>query len=141
VKKEFYKSWILSLIVLFVVDVLWHALIFAGFYLDTMGDVVRVGSGRVAPMLQFIALGDVIASFGYAYFLAATCSAGGRFVMNGALAGLVIHAPFTLWNYALIPGWDGSLAAFDTVYAVVQGLIQGFLFQWMNRSAEKPRMA
>lgn len=134
---KFYRNWLLSFVVLFLVDILWHALLFPGFYVRTMGDVARIASGRPAPLLPFIALGDVLASLGYTYFVTATSIGNRRFLANAVLAGLVIQGPFTIWNYALVVNSDAALAAFDIVYAIVQGVIQGFLLMRLHQGAEK----
>ena len=139
---RFYRNWLLSFVALFLIDVIWHALLFPGFYVRTMGDVVRIAGGRPAPLIPVIAVGDILTSLGYTYFVTATSIANKRFLANGVLAGLVLQGPFTIWNYALIVKWDAVLAAFDLVYAAVQGVIQGFLLMRLNRSAEKTgRMA
>jgi uncharacterized membrane protein len=131
-ERKFYKNWFVSFIVLFVIDVVWHRGIFNSFYVSTMGQVVRVTSGALSPLLHFIAVGDVAASLGYVSLVIPTSMANKRFLMNGAIAGLAIHGSFTLWNYALIPQWGASLTAFDILYAILQGSIQGFLLQRLN---------
>jgi uncharacterized membrane protein len=129
---KFARNWFVSFLVLFVVDVVWHRVIFNSFYVATMGDVVRVTSGALSPIIPFIAVADVGAALAYVSLVIPVARPKNQFLTYAAIAAIGIHGSFTIWNYALIPGWDASLTLFDLVYALVQGVIQGLLLRSLS---------
>lgn len=131
--KKFYKNWLVSFIVLFLVDFLWHGLIFAAFYAKQLADIGRFSGGKLAALVPFLAIGDILVALGYSYFVPAASAVTKRYVVNGLVAGIVITGSFAIFNHAILAGWANAIMGADLAYGVVAGLILGTLQKFLNR--------
>lgn len=133
--RKFYRNWFITLVVLVVMDVVWHIVIFKSFYGSALDGVARVEGGRLSPLIPFIILGDIVVSFGYTYLVSALSLADRKFVLNGLVVGLVVTGSFSIFNYALIPNWPMSVVVVDALNGAVFGAVIGWLLKALNKSA------
>lgn len=131
--KKFYRNWAISFIVLFLVDFLWHGLIFASFYAGALASIGRFVEGKLTPLIPFLALGDILVALGYTYFVVAASATNGRYAINGLVAGLVMTGSLAVFNHAILAGWDTSIMGADLAFSIVAGLILGTLQKFLNR--------
>lgn len=134
--KKFFRNWLISFIVLVIIDVLWHRFILGSFYGDAAAGIQRVVNDRLAPLIQFIILGDVLVSFGYAYLITLSSALNKKYVLNGLIIGLVLTGSYSIYNYALIPNWPAALTVVDVINGMVFGAIQGLLIKYLDRGGE-----
>lgn len=136
---KFYKHWLVVFIVLFVVDFLWHGAIFSKFYAGQLEEIGRfAASGKLSPLIAFLAIGDILVSLGYTYFVTAVSATTKKYVTNGFVAGLVITGSFTMFNHAILNEWGMAITLADLAYGIVAGLVLGCVLMWLKKEKSAP---
>ena len=138
---KFFKNWGLSFILEFVLTYVWHGIVFVSFY---SGQLQKIGhftaDGKLAPLIAFLALGDILLGLGYSYFLPAISAVNGKYVVNGLVFGLVATGSLTILNHGIIAEWGFGILFADLCFGIIAGLLQGVLQKRLNR-VSAPAMA
>ena len=125
------KVWIGSFIIVSLVDYLWHSVIFASFYSKALADAAYMTAGKVAPLLPFLVVGDLVLTI----ILVMALADQGKAMMKGAVVGLLVIAHLAIVNHALIPGWDVSIIVADAIFGLVAGLLTGIYIDWAGKKS------
>lgn len=114
---SFLKSYLITIIVFFAIDMVWLTLVARGFYKKYLGYIMSPEvnwPAAIAFYLIFIA--------GLLYFSilpAVEARSLARAIISGALFGLVTYATYDLTNYATLRDWPFIVVAVDLVWGVV----------------------
>lgn len=130
---KFIRNWFFSFALAVIPDVLWHRVLLGGFYGTNHQGVARVVDGRLAPLIPFIIVMDILFALGFTYFVNTVSMKNKKFVLNGLFFGLVVTGYFSLASYALVPNWHAGIAVLDVGAGLLAGLLQGLLFWYLNR--------
>jgi uncharacterized membrane protein len=131
---KFLKHWLVAFIALFILDLVWHLLIAGKFYEAQLVGTQRYDAGgKLAPLIPFVVLSDVIVSFGYTWLVTSASSVNRKYVLNGLVVGLMVVGSYTILNHAILPNWPLGVVAVDILQAAIFGLGLGFVFKWLNR--------
>ena len=128
---KFIRNWAIVFVVLFVWSYLWHNILLGGFYQTNLALIARYAGGALAPLMAYLALGNIMATFGFAKFLPPASNSTGQFVWNGILMGLATLGSFGVISRAICAGWTGPLMAVDGLYSIVAGAIGGWLMKYL----------
>lgn len=133
---KFLRNWIIVFVILFIVDFLWHGLIFKNFYTSGLIDFARSSGGKLAGLVQYMIIADLLASLAYSYFVPASSSADSKYVKNTIVLTLAVVGFYAFTNAALIDGWGFGVTLADLAYAIVAGSVLGLVIKRLN--APKP---
>ncbi|OHB17464.1 MAG: hypothetical protein A2749_01600 [Parcubacteria group bacterium RIFCSPHIGHO2_01_FULL_45_26] len=130
----FIKNWVVSVITLFVVNFLWHEVLNVAFYHEELLGIVRIGpEGGPAPLLGYLILSIVIASFAVATFVPALSKTSGQYIWNSLIVAFTFTGAFSVLSYALFANWTSSLAWMDVFYSLISGIVLGAVLMLVNR--------
>jgi uncharacterized membrane protein len=118
---RFLKGFIVSFVVIFISDYLWHTLLFANFYNGKMGAMIAPG----APMLGIIILLEVLAAAGVAWFVLGVSKNMMDSLCNGAFLGVLTIGSVNLLNHAFFQAWDLELVLIDVLWGVLTFALAG----------------
>jgi hypothetical protein len=121
------KNWAILFVVLFIWSYVWHNILLAGMYAENLPGIARMTNGVVTPNMLFLALGNIIAIFGLAYFVPAVSPSRGKLIQNGILMGLCTWGSFAVIAYAIFANWTTPLMLGDVAYSITAGAIGGYL--------------
>jgi len=119
-------------VALFVWSFIWHNIILSGFYTSNLAQIGRYDGGAVAPLMAFLALGNLIATFGFVRFLPSASKGTGQFVLNGVIMGVITFGSFAVISHAIFSGWTTSLMVADFSYSIFAGAIGGLLTNYLS---------
>ena len=131
---RFVKQLLVVFVVLFVWSFAWHGPLFGGFYETNLSQIARYASGKVAPLMPYLALGNLLIALGFAMYVPPISKGTKEFVKNGAWMGLVTFGSFAVMSHALFAGWNSGLMLADTAYSIVAGAIGGWVLSRFARS-------
>ena len=126
------KNWLVVFVVLFIWSFIWHNIILSGFYAVNLAQIARYADGAPAPLMGFLALGNLIATFGFAKFLPSASKCMGQFVLNGVIMGIITFGSFAVISHAIFLGWTTPLMIADFSYSIAAGAIGGLLTNYLS---------
>lgn len=127
------KNWLAVFVVLFIWSFIWHNLILGGFYTTNLAQIGRYDdAGAVAALMGFLALGNLIATFGFAKFLPSASEGMGQFVTNGIIMGIITFGSFAVISHAIFWGWTTPLMIADFSYSIFAGAIGGLVTNYLS---------
>lgn len=135
--ERYIKVFLLTILVCFVLDMIWLGFIAKQIYQTELGSMIRKTNGAMTPnwpsaVLVYIAIVGgilffVLPKYPHSYFY--TCLAGGAF-------GLVVYAVYDCTNYAVLQGWTVKIAIIDILWGTflcgVSSLFALFCYQKMS---------
>lgn len=131
--KQLLINWVIVFIVLFVWSFIWHNIILAGFYTENLAQIGRYDGDTVAPLMLYLALGNLIATFGFAKFIPSASEGMGQYVINGVIMGVITFGSFAVISHAIFTGWTTSLMVADFSYSIFAGAIGGLLMKFLSK--------
>ena len=137
ISKSFLKNWVAVFITLLVMDVVWHKLIFGWFYNQYFTGVARYVGGEFLPLVEFIVIADILVAYGFAYIVKGLSQANGKWLVNGLLFGLIVNGAYTIYGYAIIPGWQPAMVVLDIITGAVFGAVLGMLLKKLSGAKKK----
>jgi hypothetical protein len=126
------KNWLVVFVVLFIWSFIWHNIILGGFYTVNLAQIGRYDGDTVAALMGFLALGNLIATFGFAKFLPSASKGIGQFVTNGIIMGIITFGSFAVISHAIFWGWTSPLMIADFSYSIFAGAIGGLLTHYLS---------
>ncbi len=142
-KKGIILGFIVTFIVVSVIDYLWHSVIFASFYTSALAGAAYFGpTGAVAPLLPYLIVSDALLAIIFLWFIPQMGgnNSSSTLAMRGGLLGLLTIGHLATVNHALIHGWAGSVIFADGAFGLVTGVIVSFIIGAFYRKsmAQKP---
>jgi uncharacterized membrane protein len=111
------KNYVISLVVLVVMDLSWVGLIAKDFYLSRLGEMI-LPFPKILPLLFFYAL----AVFAINYFVVSRFDNLSDVFFSGFLLGLLAYGTYDLTNLATLKNFPTDLAVIDALWG---GLLFG----------------
>jgi len=114
---QWFKAYLLTLLVFLTVDFLWLGFIAKRFYHRYLGHFLSEEVNWAAAFLFYL-----IFIFGMLVFViypAIKADSGMQALWKGMLYGLVTYATFDLTNLALIKDWPATIVLVDLVWGIV----------------------
>ncbi len=127
------KNWIVAFVGIFVLNILWHNVIFGGFYNEALLSVTNVVDGKPAPSIGLLILGMLVTSFAWAVVVPTLAKTKRQYISFGLLMAFATSGSFALFAKALFTTWTGPLAGMDLGYSVFSGILMGVILMWMNK--------
>lgn len=108
------KAYIATLIVFFVIDLIWLGVVARSFYASQLGNLLR-------DNLNFAVAGGFYVAYvvGIVYFAVAPALADGswgRAAINGAILGLIAYGTYDMTNLATLRNWPVAMSIVDIAW-------------------------
>lgn len=108
------KAYIATLIVFFVIDLIWLGVVARSFYASQLGNLLR-------DNLNFAVAGGFYFAYvvGIVYFAVAPALADGswgRAAINGAILGLIAYGTYDMTNLATLRNWPVAMSIVDIAW-------------------------
>ncbi|MBI4185713.1 DUF2177 family protein [Candidatus Berkelbacteria bacterium] len=129
------KNWLIAFVSLFMMSFIWHSLILNGFYATNLSEIGRYVDGAVAPLLGFLALGNLLVALGFAWFVVDSKADTMSYVKNGLVMALVSTGAFAVLSHAIFAGWNTSLMLADLSYGLISSVLTALILMALNRTA------
>lgn len=129
---KFFLTWVYSFVAVFVIDFIWHKLLFANTYLSVGGVAgIRISEGKFDPLMMYIIIAEILISFGSVYFLSGSQST----IRDGIIYSVVAVGFLGLINHAILLNWELGVVGLDLIFSLIVGVAVGWIVGWMKRSA------
>lgn len=132
----FLSSYLVTLVLLTVIDLVWLGLVARGFYVAQLGDLMLPRPNLVAAALFY-----VIYAAGVVHFAVLPGLRGGGWTTalgHGAVLGLVAYATYDLSNLATLKGWPVAFSVVDmawgAAFTAVGAAAACVVIAWFDRS-------
>lgn len=129
------KNWVIAFVSLFLMSFLWHSVILSGFYTTNLAQIGRYTNGAVAPLLGFLALGNILVALGFAYFVVDSKADTAKYALNGLVMALVSTGAFAVLSHAIFAGWTTNLMVADFSYGVISSVLTAMILMPFNKKA------
>jgi uncharacterized membrane protein len=113
------KVYFVTLIVFFVIDIIWLGLIAKNMYKQELGYIMSDKPNWLAALVFYL-----IFIFGLTYFVIYPGLESGRLIMtvvNGMILGFVAYATYDLTNLATLEGWPFRITVIDLIWGTSLG--------------------
>jgi len=132
--KSILISFLLTLIIFLVVDMLWLVIIAKNLYQKYLGDFL---SDKVNWTAAFVFYFIYVAGISiFAIYPAVNKSSVFNAVLMGALFGIFTYATYDLTNLATLKGWPLPIVFIDIIWGAVLSAIVSFsgyyILKWIN---------
>jgi uncharacterized membrane protein len=127
------KNFVVSFIGLFILNTLWHSVMFGGFYNEALKGVMNFVDGKPAPDLLYFILSMLVMSFAWAYFVPRVAKKTSEYVKSGLVMAFATTGTFALLSKGLFMVWTIELAWMDIGYSVFSGIILGLILAKINK--------
>ncbi|MGD0104730.1 MAG: DUF2177 family protein [Rhodopila sp.] len=129
---KFAATYILTLLLMLVIDGTWIALVALPMFRRTLGQDML--TARVVPAVLFYL---VYAAGIQVFVLSAGQGAWPLTALNGALFGMFTYATYDLTNYATLRGWTAALAVSDIAWGMVMTAVVSTLAMFAGRAVAR----
>jgi uncharacterized membrane protein len=127
---NFIKFYLLSLVIFFVIDMLWLGVIAKNLYSKEIGflmaDKIRWGAALVFYCVYLVGL--VFFAIMPAFKQSDWCTA----LINGSLFGLVCYATYDLTNLATLREWPVRLVVYDLIWGTFISAAVSIISYWIG---------
>ena len=136
-KKSIFLAWLCTFVVVSLIDYLWHAVIFVGFYNKEMVGAAYYVNGTIAPLIPFKVLSAVLLAILFVWVIPQMGgdNSKGTLAWRGGLYGVLSIAYLGLVNHAVVPGWTLPVVCLDTVFGLVAGLVASYIVGYFYRKS------
>jgi uncharacterized membrane protein len=127
--------YVITLIVFFLVDMVWLGVVAKGFYRKYLGAMLSPKVNWTAALLFYL-----LYIAGLLIFIiqpALLRGAPGKALLYGALFGLICYATYDLSNLATLKDWPVIVTVVDLVWGTVMGGVVSFLAAVLGRTLLK----
>lgn len=111
---------ILTIIFVFVLDMIWLGLIAKNIYAHNIGTLLRKSGEGMAPIWWAAAVVYVCITLGILYFVLP--NANGNYMLalgGGVVLGLVTYGIYDFTNYSLFASWPLRITLIDFIWGMV----------------------
>ena len=129
---KFAATYILTLLLMLVIDGPWIALVALPMFRTTLGQDML--TARFVPAVLFYL---VYAAGIQIFVLPAGQGSWPLTALNGALFGLFTYATYDLTNYATLRGWTAALAVADIAWGMVMTAVVSTLAMFAGRAVAR----
>ena len=129
---KFAATYILTLLLMLVIDGTWIALVALPMFRTTLGQDML--TARFVPAVLFYL---VYAAGIQVFVLPVGQDAWPLTTLNGALFGLFTYATYDLTNYATLRGWTAALAVSDIAWGMVMTAVVSTLAMFAGRAVAR----
>lgn len=110
-------SYLLTLVVFFVVDMLWLGLIAKNFYRKYLGALMSDTVNWAAAILFYLLF--VAGIFVFVIYPSLEKQSAARALLLGAFFGLICYATYDLTNYATLKGFPLNIVIIDLIWGTI----------------------
>lgn len=113
------KSYLITLVVFFVIDIIWLAVIAKSFYKEQLGFIMAKKPNWYAAIAFYL-----IFIFGLTYFVVNPAVAEvslRQVVIGGLLFGFVTYSTYDLTNLATLKDWPLKITVIDLIWGTALG--------------------
>jgi uncharacterized membrane protein len=139
-KTATFVAWLVGLIVLNIMDALWHAVIFTDTYARGLADLGVFKDGELTINQAYLFVVQVIFVIGILYFVVTRLSEQDRVMgalLQGALFGFIAYGFHALINLSIIANYELSMAIHDIIRGPLIGAVIGLVTVLTYDSMEK----
>lgn len=118
----FLKIFLLSTAIVFVIDYVWIAVLAKNFYINNLGEMLRLGpSGSLSPNILAAVLVYILIPLGISFFIIYGSSFANlwKVFFVGALFGLIVYGVYDLSNLATLKDWPIKVVLVDMLYGTI----------------------
>lgn len=130
--KQMILQYFLTLVVFFLIDMIWLGLVAKGFYRRHLGSLMSPNVNWISAILFYL-----LFIFGLLVFVIRPAFTGGSpldALLYGALFGLVSYATYDLTNLATLKDWPLVVTVVDLIWGTVLGGAVSFISTLLGRS-------
>ena len=117
---KFTGLFLLTMLCIFVLDMIWLGLIAKNIYADNIGILLRKSSEGMTPIWWAAAVVYICITLGIVYFVLP--SAQGDYLqalVGGVILGLVTYGLYDFTNYSILANWTGKITVIDFIWGMV----------------------
>lgn len=133
--KEMILLYLITLIVFFVIDMIWLGVVAKGFYRRHLGEFMSPKVNWIAAMLFYLLF--IVGLLVFVIRPALTGSAPINALFLGALFGLISYATYDLTNLATIKDWPLIVTVVDLIWGTVLGGVVSYISALLGRALLK----
>jgi uncharacterized membrane protein len=130
--KQMILVYILTLVVFFVIDMIWLGLVAKGFYRRHLGEMMAPRVNWIAAMLFYLLF--IVGLLVFAIRPALVAGAPTQAILYGALLGLISYATYDLTNLATLKNWPLIVTVIDLIWGTVLGGIVSYVSVLLSRT-------
>lgn len=133
--KQMILLYFITLLVFFIIDMIWLGLVAKGFYRRHLGEFMGPKVNWVAAMLFYLLF--IVGLLVFAIRPALTAGLPLNALFYGALLGLISYATYDLTNLATIKDWPLIVTVIDLIWGTVLGGIVSYISTLLGRNLLK----
>jgi len=128
------KIFVVSFVVLAVLDFLWLGVVMSKFYNVELGSLARRAGDSLAPHWPSVILVYFLMALGLSMFVvSASVGQPASAALRGALFGLVVYGIYDLTNFGTLIGWSIKLTVVDILWGMTIYAIAGAIVTWIGK--------
>jgi uncharacterized membrane protein len=133
--KQMIFLYLITLVVFFVIDMVWLGVVAKGFYRRHLGPLMSPKVNWTAAMLFYLLF--IIGMFIFAIRPALAAGLPLNALFYGALLGLISYATYDLTNLATLKDWPLVVTVIDLIWGTVLGGIVSYVSAILGRALLK----
>jgi uncharacterized membrane protein len=133
--KQMILLYIITLIVFFVIDMIWLGVVAKGFYRRHLGTLMSSKVNWTAAMLFYLLF--IVGMLVFAIRPALTAGVPLNALLYGALLGLISYATYDLTNLATLKDWPLIVTFIDLIWGTVLGGVVSYISTIFGRAVLK----
>ena len=133
--KQMILLYIITLVVFFVIDMIWLGVVAKGFYRRHLGPFMSPKVNWTAAILFYLLF--IVGLLIFAVRPALEAGALLNALFYGALLGLISYATYDLTNLATLKDWPLVVTVIDLIWGTVLGGVVSFISALLGRNLLK----
>jgi uncharacterized membrane protein len=133
--KQMILLYFITLVVFFVIDMIWLGLVAKGFYRRHLGALMSPDVNWIAAMLFYLLF--IIGLLVFAIRPALVAGLPINALFYGALLGLISYATYDLTNLATLKDWPLIVTVIDLIWGTVLGGVVSYISTLLGRALLK----
>lgn len=126
---------LITIAIVFIIDMLWLGLIAKKLYADNLGHLLRKTDGVMSPIWWAAAMVYLCIALGIVFFVLPKAHGDYMIAITaGVVLGAVIYGVYDFTNYSLVATWPLKITLIDFIWGMVLcGLSSFFTSMIQNR--------